>query len=85
MLLLACSVDGLHQVDVSNFVSKYPTSFMAKLAAKGMSYPGAKIKGLSDSFPGLLSLVTGATSGSTGVVSFYEQILCVAVDRHLFC
>ena len=51
---------GTAQVDLDKFVAAHPDSNMAKLVAKGISYPNTHILPPSDSFPGLLSLVTGA-------------------------
>ena len=65
--VLLISVDGLHAVDLANFIKTNPASTLAKLAHQGLSYSNASSPRPSDSFPGLLALVTGGTPNSTGV------------------
>ncbi len=65
------SVDGLHAADMARFISKNPTSAMATLAGHGVVYSNAKTTFPSDSFPGLLSMLTGGTPRSTGV--YYDD------------
>src|SRR5215471_8248084 len=76
--VLLISVDGLHAVDLTNYVSTHPASTLASLTGHGVVYPNALTTAPSDSFPGLLAQVTGGTSKSTGV--FYD----VSYDRTLF-
>ena len=76
--VLMISVDGMHAIDLSNYVSSHPNSTLATLAASGVSYPNALTTAPSDSFPGLLAPTTGGTSNSTGV--FYDD----SYDRSLF-
>ena len=76
--VLLISVDGLHQVDLANWISGHPTSTLAKLAASGVQYSAAHTPTPSDSFPGLLALVTGGTPKSTGV--YYDD----SYDRTLY-
>jgi len=72
------SIDGMHASDLSNFVSKHPQSRLAGLSSHGFTYPKALSSTPSDSFPGLLALVTGGTPKSTGV--FYDN----SFDRTLY-
>jgi arylsulfatase A-like enzyme len=72
------SVDGLHQVDLANFVAAHPASTLARLADHGVEYSNAHAPTPTDSFPGLLALVTGGTPKSTGV--YYDD----SYDRTLF-
>jgi predicted AlkP superfamily pyrophosphatase or phosphodiesterase len=65
--VLLISVDGLHQVDLARWVSGHPDSTLAKLSRNGVTYTNAKATTPSDSFPGLLALVTGGTPKVTGV------------------
>ena len=65
--VLLISVDGLHQADLANWVTGHPTSTLAQLATTGVIYTAAKTTTPSDSFPGLLAMVTGGTPKSTGV------------------
>ncbi len=69
--VLLLSVDGLHAVDFERYVSTHPASAMAQLSRMGVFYPNASTSRPSDSFPGLLSIVTGGSPRSTGV--FYDN------------
>ena len=80
--VLLISIDGMHAVDLANCISnsdpnKQCTN-LAKLAKKAIIYPNALSSAPSDSFPGLLALVTGGTPKTTGV--FYDN----SYDRTLF-
>lgn len=76
--VLLISVDGLHALDVANFISSHPNSALAELASHGITYSNARTPANSDSFPGLLALVTGGSPVTTGL--FYD----VSYDRTLF-
>src|SRR6266850_156533 len=76
--VLLVSVDGLHALDVARFVESHPRSALAELAAHGTTYTSAHTPANSDSFPGLLALVTGGSPVSHQV--FYD----VSYDRSLF-
>jgi Type I phosphodiesterase / nucleotide pyrophosphatase len=76
--VLLISVDGLHALDVARYVESHPTSALAELSHHGITYTNARTPSLSDSFPGLLALVTGGSPVSHGV--FYD----VSYDRTLF-
>ncbi len=65
--VLLISVDGLHSIDVSNYIAANPNSTLATLAAHGVRYDNAYIPSLSDSFPGLAALVTGGSPVTTGL------------------
>ncbi|HLY10323.1 MAG TPA: alkaline phosphatase family protein, partial [Planctomycetota bacterium] len=75
--VLLISVDGLHAIDLERWVSAHPGSTLAKLSEKGITYSRAGTSEPSDSFPGLIALVTGGTPVSTGI--WYD----VAFDRAL--
>jgi len=64
--VLLISVDGLHSIDVSNYIAAKPNSTLANLAKHGVRYDNAYIPSLSDSFPGLAALVTGGSPVTTG-------------------
>src|SRR5262249_35237630 len=70
--------DGLHALDVERYVHLNPGSALAQLAGHGVTYSNARTPSNSDSFPGLLALVTGGSPVSTGV--FYD----VSYDRTIF-
>src|SRR5215469_1511355 len=64
--VLLISVDGLHAVDLSNYVQKHPESTLAALSRHGVTYTNASSSTPSDSFPGLAALVTGGSPTTTG-------------------
>jgi predicted AlkP superfamily pyrophosphatase or phosphodiesterase len=76
--VLLISVDGLHALDVANYVAKNPQSALAELSSHGITYTNARTPANSDSFPGLLALVTGGSPVSHGV--FYD----VSYDRTIY-
>ena len=76
--VLLISVDSLHALDVANYVSKNPQSALAELSSHGITYSNARTPANSDSFPGLLALVTGGSPVTTGL--FYD----VSYDRTIF-
>ncbi len=75
--VLLISVDGLHALDVANYVANNPRSALAELSRSGITYTNARTPANSDSFPGLLALVTGGSPISHGL--FYD----VSYDRTL--
>jgi hypothetical protein len=68
--VLLISVDGLHALDVANYVGVHPNSALAELAGHGITYSNARTPANSDSFPGLLALITGGSPISHGL--FYD-------------
>jgi len=76
--VLLISVDGLHALDVSNYVAAHPDSAMAELSKHGITYSNARTPANSDSFPGLLALLTGGSPNSIGL--FYD----VSYNRSIF-
>lgn len=75
--VLLISVDGLHAADLADFVSANPHSNLAFLGKHGVTYTQASTPTPSDSFPGLLAMVTGGSPATTGV--FYDN----SYDRRL--
>jgi hypothetical protein len=65
--VLLISVDGLHALDLSNYVASHPDSSLADLSRHGVTYTNAATSSPSDSFPGLASLVTGGSPVTTGL------------------
>ena len=65
--VLLISIDGLHALDLANFIHSHPNSTLAQLSSTGVTYTQAFTSKPSNSFPGLLALVTGGSPGSTGV------------------
>jgi hypothetical protein len=64
--VLLISVDGLHALDLSNYVNNHPNSALAALARRGVTYTNNQTSSPSDSFPGLAALVTGGSPVTTG-------------------
>jgi hypothetical protein len=80
--VLLISVDGLHALDLSNYVASHPHSTLAQLSAHGKTYTNASASQPSDSFPGLAALVTGGSPVTTGFwydVSFNRKLSLPAV------
>ena len=69
--VLLLSVDGLHASDLARFVDAHPRSALARLSRDGSTFLNATTAKPSDSFPGTLALVTGATPRTTGV--YYDD------------
>src|SRR6516165_10595587 len=59
--VLLISVDGLHSIDLIHWVKAHPGSTLAELAEHGVEYTNASCSKPSDSFPGLMALITGGT------------------------
>src|SRR5712672_199243 len=76
--VLLISVDGMHALDVARYVESHPNSTLKQLAGHGITYSNARTPANSDSFPGLLALVTGGSPVTTGL--FYD----VSYDRTIF-
>lgn len=75
--VLLISIDGMHALDFENCVNNDTCPHLAALAAHGVTYTRASASRPSDSFPGLMNIVTGGTSKTHG--AFYD----VAYDRSL--
>jgi len=69
--VLLLSIDGLHAFDLKTYVRNNPGSALAQLSAHGRTYTHASATKPSDSFPGMLAMVTGGTPRSTGV--YYDD------------
>src|SRR5262245_5504349 len=65
--VLLLSIDGLHALDLANFIAQYPHSTLAALSHRGVTFTQASAARPSDSFPGLLAIVTGGSPNTTGV------------------
>ncbi|HLJ91362.1 MAG TPA: alkaline phosphatase family protein [Candidatus Angelobacter sp.] len=64
--VLLISVDGMHALDLTNYVASHPNSTLATLQKHGVTYTNASTSLPSDSFPGLASFVTGGSPVTTG-------------------
>jgi hypothetical protein len=76
--VLLISVDGLHALDVERYIESHPNSALAELSQHGITYTNARTPANSDSFPGLLALVTGGSPVTHGL--FYD----VSYDRTIY-
>ena len=76
--VLLVSIDGMHAIDLANYVASHPQSTLSRLSQTGVTYTNAMSTNPSDSFPGLLAQVTGGSPKSTGV--FYDD----SFDRTYF-
>jgi hypothetical protein len=65
--VLMISVDGLHALDLSNYVNAHHDSTLALLSTHGITYTNASTSSPSDSFPGLAALVSGGSPATTGL------------------
>jgi hypothetical protein len=69
--VLLISVDGLHEFDRRQWIAGHPDSTLARLSQSGTVFTDASTSRPSDSFPGLLSQLTGGTPKTMGV--FYDD------------
>jgi hypothetical protein len=83
--VLLISIDGMHAVDYINCKNGISTinngapycPALAELGTTGLTYTGGSTTRPSDSFPGLMGILSGATPRTMGV--YYD----VAYDRYL--
>jgi hypothetical protein len=66
--VLLLSIDGMHGLDLSNYIQARPNSALATLTKHGITYTDAHSSQPSNSWPGLLAIVTGGSPRSTGVI-----------------
>ncbi|MGB9433188.1 MAG: alkaline phosphatase family protein [Candidatus Acidiferrum sp.] len=65
--VLLISVDGLHALDLANYVNSHGDSTLAALSRQGITFTNAATSSPSDSFPGLATLVTGGSPVTAGL------------------
>src|SRR3984893_7201029 len=75
--VLLISIDGMHALDYENCVKGGSCPNLAAVGKTGVNYTRTTTSRPSDSFPGLMALVTGGTPPSTGVcyALSYDRIL----------
>lgn len=66
--VLLLSIDGLHAVDLANWVAGHPKSALAELSRRGVTYTNAHSTAASPG-AGLIAIATGGTAISTGIVA----------------
>ena len=78
--VLLISIDGMHAIDLTNFLENSANSGSAlkALSRHAVIYPNAYTSTPSDSFPGIIAQMTGGTPKSAGV--FYDD----SYDRKLY-
>lgn len=69
--VLLISVDGMHAVDVADFIQADPNTNLAQLARHGVVYSNAFTTAPPDSYRGMLAQVTGSTPKTGGL--FYDD------------
>ena len=75
--VLLISIDGMHALDFTNCVNNGTCPNLKTLGMHGTTYPNTSTSKPSDSFPGLMAIVTGGSPVSVG--AWYD----VAYDRIL--
>jgi hypothetical protein len=75
--VLLISIDGMHAVDYENCVASKTCPHLAALGRTGVNYTRTSTSRPSDSFPGLMAIVSGGSPRTVG--AFYD----VAYDRVL--
>jgi hypothetical protein len=75
--VLLISIDGMHAADYQRCVAQGTCPTLARLGLHGVTYDRTSASRPSDSFPGLMALMTGGTPRTFG--AFYD----VAYDRVL--
>src|SRR5215813_1607454 len=75
--VLLISIDGMHALDFENCAVNGTCQHLAGLAERGVTYTRTSTSKPSDSFPGLMALVSGGTPKIVG--AYYD----VAYDRVL--
>jgi hypothetical protein len=75
--VLLVSIDGMHALDLQNCVAAKTCPNLAALTETGINYTRTSTSKPSDSFPGLMAIVTGGTPKLVG--AYYD----VAYDRVL--
>ena len=75
--VLLISIDGMHALDYRNCVAAGTCPHLGELGESGVNYTRTSAAKPSDSFPGLMALVTGGTPKTVG--AYYD----VAFDRVL--
>lgn len=73
--VLLISIDGMHAIDYQNCVAANTCPNMAALGQTGINYVRTSTSKPSDSFPGIMAIVTGGTPKTVG--AYYD----VAYDR----
>ena len=79
--VLLISIDGMHAIDYLNCVSGGYCPNLAALANNGINYINTSTSKRSDSFPSLMTLMTGGTPRTMGV--YYDVVFDRALNPPL--
>lgn len=88
--VLLLTVDGLHAIDLANWVAAHPHSALAELSKRGVTYTNAHSP-IANIAAGMAAVATGGTPISTGIIApdGYDRALsppgsaCATVGTHL--
>lgn len=69
--VLLISIDGMHALDMAQYIQAHSDSTLAQLAAAGVNYTAAATTKPSDSIPATAGIVTGGTPSVTGM--YYDD------------
>src|SRR5215469_10869254 len=69
--VLVISIDGMHSLDLALWVKNNPSSNLASLSAKGLTYTNASSTRPSDSIPSTVGIFTGASPAVGGM--YYDD------------
>jgi hypothetical protein len=69
--VLLISVDGMHSLDLAQYVANNPNSTLAQLSQNAVTYTNASTTKPSDSLPSMVGIVTGGTPSVTGI--YYDD------------
>ena len=74
--VMLITLEGAHALDIARYVRVRPQSALAQLSRRGITYTNARTP-VSDSVPGLIALVAGATPNSSGIpyIPWYDRRL----------
>lgn len=61
-------MDGLHAVDLDNYVAEFPNSAIAGLLTTGVKYNQYYLPPPTDSWPALATQITGAGPEQHGII-----------------
>jgi hypothetical protein len=77
--VILIGIDGIHAVDMANWVAAHPRSALAELSARGVTYTNAHVPWANPA-SGLVAIATGGTPLTTGVLGSdgYDRALSPA-------
>jgi hypothetical protein len=77
--VILIGIDGMHALDMANWVAAHPHSALAELTARGVTYTNAHVP-WADPAAGLVALATGGTPLTTGILGSdgYDRALSPA-------